>query len=282
MNRNLFSDFNRKTVASFCALLLVSGALLFPARSQAATVSLADGNSMASVNLDSSAGMNYWSVDGQNQLNQQWFWFRVGSGLQAPINTIGTASSVTVGGNGVASTYSNGQLTLQISYLLTGGTPGSGQADILESITVVNNTANPMDFHFYQYSDFNLLGTGNDSILISGNPTDGFDYAYQSKGLTQIAEAINSPVANHAETGLVPATLNRLNGTSDLVLNDTTSSGPGDVAWALQWDVTIGAGASFDIFKDKKLSIVPIPEPSVLAFIALGLGAWCLPRRRQS
>lgn len=282
MNRNLFSDFSRKSVGSVCALFLVSGALLLPVRSQAASATLTDGNSVASVDLDSSAGMNYWSVDGQNQLNQQWFWFRVGSGLQAPINTIGPANVVTAGANAVASTYANGQLTLQISYLLTGGIGGSGQADILESITVVNNTSSSMNFHFYQYSDFNLLGTGNDSILISGDPINGFDYAYQSKGLTQIAEAINSPVANHAETGLVPATLNRLNGTSDLVLNDSTSSGPGDVAWALQWDVTIAAGASFDIFKDKKLSIVPIPEPSVLAFIALGLGAWCLPRRRQS
>lgn len=56
-------------------------------RSGAQTVTMADGNSTDTLNLTGpSAGMTSWTVDGQNQLSDQWFYYRVG-------NT-GTAASV--------------------------------------------------------------------------------------------------------------------------------------------------------------------------------------------
>ena len=231
--------------------------------------------------------MYSWTVDSQNQLNQQWFWYRIGnSGVAMPINTISAANVTLNGANGATAVYQNADFTLMIDYTLYGGGVGSGQADIMESISVTKNVndGNPLDFHLFQFSDFNLLDSpGGDTIALYGG-ISGFDNAVQIKGATQIAETITSPSANHGEAGLTsdsPDTLYRLNNVSGLTLNDNSFAGPGDATWALQWDASIGYGMPFYVFKDKELSIAMIPEPSSLALVALGLGAWGLVRRRR-
>ena len=56
----------------------------------------------------------------------------------------------------------------------------------------------------------------------------------------------------------------------------------GDVAWAFEWSASLAAGGELNISKDKGLSVTLIPEPSALAFIALGIGALGLSLRRKS
>jgi hypothetical protein len=277
MNRNSLFVFNAKKFIPLSAALLFSCALSMPQRVEAVDVNLADGNSAAHIDLSTAAGMDYWAVDGQNQLVKQWFWYRIGSGLAAPINTLPLSGVTTTGGNDVIATYANATFSLSVHYLLTGGSLGSGTADIQESISIHNFTGSALDFHFYQYSDFDLLGTGGDSVMV------GNDFAVQTKGPTQIAEAVNSPSASFHEGALFNSTLNRLNTVLDLQLNNSDNAGPGNVTWALQWDAMIGTGVNsdFDIFKDKLLSITPIPEPSALALIALGLGGFGILKRRQ-
>src|SRR5262245_53243535 len=220
---------NRKNLfLPLSTALLLSCALSLPQHADASVVNLADGNSQATIDLDSVAGMNYWAVDGQNQLVKQWFWYRVGGGVASPINTISLASFSNTG-NEVIATYANATLSLSIHYLLTGGLAGSGTADIQESISIHNFTGGPLDLHFYQYSDFDLLGTGGDSVMV------GNDFAVQTKGPTQIAEAVNSPSASHYEGALFNSTLNNLNTVANLVLNDSGSAGPGNVTSAVAW-----------------------------------------------
>jgi hypothetical protein len=226
--------------------------------------------------------MNYWSVDGQNQLNRQWFYYRVGGGLAQSIDAISSATISYQTANTIVASYANAQFSLDITYILTGGSLGSGTADILETITVNNHSGGALDFHFFQYSDFDLGGTpGGDSVSITSGG-GGYDYVLQYKGPLQIGESINQPPANRGETDEAFNTLNRLSSIAGYNLNNVDSYGPGNATWALQWDVLIADGASFDVFKDKKLEISPIPEPSALAIFALGAGLVGFVSRRRN
>jgi hypothetical protein len=248
--------------------------------SHADIVTLSDNGSEATVNLGSSAGMSAWTVTGlpagyENQLNQQWFWFRVGNGLAAPINDISAATYFLTGNNQLSATYANADVSVTIKYKLTGG--GIGQADISEGITIQNlHPLTPMDFHFYQYSDFNLLNSGaGDSINLLS------DYVVQWKGDTQIAESIVAPEASHFEANVVGAsdsTLAKFASTPGLVLDDSkTEVYNADVTWAFQWDYMNLTTES--IAKDKLISITFVPEPSIAAL--MGVGVLLLLRRRS-
>src|SRR4051794_31472513 len=73
------------------AFALLTGLILATAAN--ADVILSDGNSVAKIDPASSNGMYYWGVQGQNQLSQQWFWYRAGAmTAESPINTLGAPS----------------------------------------------------------------------------------------------------------------------------------------------------------------------------------------------
>src|SRR5581483_10531888 len=113
--------------------LLLSLFLLLPVgRLGAQTETLSDGNSSVTLNLTGpGAGMDSWMVDGQNQLNLQWFYFRAGSTataaavgslllLSAPVQP--TAASLNTPSVGAANSAS------QVVACWGGGAPGSGTA----------------------------------------------------------------------------------------------------------------------------------------------------------
>jgi PEP-CTERM motif-containing protein len=257
---------------------------------------MTDGNSVATVNLGGGSGalgMNSWTINGQNQLQQQWFWFRVGSGAQSSLNSLGTpVFSGGTGYNYLDATYSSvsGGFSIDILYVLNGGATGGSDwnSDITESISIANTSGGPLDFHFFQYSDFRLANSpGGSTVQILQNGDGFFSKATVMKGANQLAETIDQPLADHAEAGVTsdaPNTLDRLNGVNDLQLNDNLSAGPdstADATWALEWDRTIAANSSQDILKDKKLNVAPVPEPTSVALLSLGLGAFILRRARR-
>jgi len=254
------------------ALLLQLGSL----QSRAAITTLSNNNSVAMVDPTSQAGMMYWAVQGQSQLNQQWFWYRVGNNPEQSINTIGAPTLTMNGTRGLTALYTSpGQFSVQIDYLLTGGaTVAVGQnavSDMAETITLNNLSGNPLDFHFFQYSDFNLGGGASDTVQLGKNLFNLYNEAVQYKTGIGLTETVTAPGANHGEVGLVGATLGKLNnGTADN-LNDIAGPLTGDVTWALQWDVTLNG--SYIISKDKNLNVViqPVPEPSTMAIVGLGL-----------
>jgi hypothetical protein len=275
-----------KRVASVGTWLILSGMLLLPGFGIAQTVTLTDVGSSAAIDLVGGAGMNNWSVLGQNQLMQQWFWYRTDDNVAHPINSIGGLTYHTYTGlNGTANeldaTYQNSQLSIEIDYVLSGGGVGTGNADMTETITARNLSGSQLNLNFYEYSYFDLLQSGNNNITIFGDSNSGYDHVLQTSGSTAIQEGIISPNANYAEAANYSQTLDELNNQPGLLLNGNTSAGAGDVTWAFQWDQNIAPGGELDIFKDKNLSISMVPEPSTMAIITLGAGALCLTLRRK-
>ena len=244
-------------------------ALVTPA--DATTFTLTDLNSSAQIDDASQNGMFNWTVNGVNQLSQQWFWFRLGNtGGQSSIDTqpLLAATASDTNGNGQNDTLflsygSTSALQIDVRYTLR-GTASSG-SDMQEQINITNNsTTSTLDLHFFQYSNFDLNGTpaGDTVSLINANTVR------QSKTGALISETVTTPAANHYELGLTtdsPNTLTRLNSGSPITLLDgATTRGPGDATWAFQWDRSLAPGASLQISKDKNLAI---PEPGTSAFI---------------
>jgi hypothetical protein len=259
-------------------LALVAFVLCMPAKAQ--VIVLNDNNSVAAVNTASSAGMFDWMVDGTDHLTQQWFWYRIGAlGGESGVNTISAPGIVTPDARTLQVTYANPTLSIRVDYLLTGGTPGSGLSQLNESVLVRNLTAAPMDFHFFQYSDFDLSGfAGGDTVALGTNLFGRFNEANQTKGGFSFAETGVTPGANHGQASLFPVILNSLNDGAPTLLSDVAGTGPGDATWAFQWDVTIPASGSFTLSKVKYITVVP--EPTTMSLALLGFAFCSLLRRK--
>ncbi|MDB6063819.1 MAG: dystroglycan-type cadherin-like domain repeat protein, partial [Pedosphaera sp.] len=135
--------------------LFASAVALQVLNTEAQTYTLTDGNSSVSLTPGSSIGMNNWTVDGQNQLNQQWFYYSVGSAsVAAPISSLALATPVQPSGSLLNTTYTGAGFSLQAVYSLVGGALGSGTSDLGEQIKIQNTSAAPLTFHFFQYADF--------------------------------------------------------------------------------------------------------------------------------
>jgi hypothetical protein len=285
---------NRTGVRLLSLSALLLGAALTVGQAQ--NITLTDGNSTTVVNPGAlgggsgALGMNSWTVNNVNQLAQQWFWFGLGSGGQSSIDHANTFSS-SVSANQLTLNYgynqNNYNFSIQIDYSLSGGLTGGNDwtSDIQETIKIQNNSSTTLPIRFYQYSNFTLNNDPNNQNVLIYDSGGYYTHAVQTRGLTQVSETIDNPLANHAEAGLTtdsPNTLYRLNNVANLQLNDVTASGPGDATWALEWEFAIGAGMSQDVFKDKQLEVAPVPEPATLGLLALGLVVVALRRQRSA
>lgn len=232
----------------------------------------------ATVEFDTSTQSNSydWFVDGVSHLTQQAFWYRVGNTAEQSLDTIPNVhnavdANFNPGLDKLNIRYTQaGSFQIDVGYELFGGAPG-GTAGLNENIVIKNLSGSTLDFHFFQYSDFDLAGTaGNDGVIFTNsNAVQQFD------GVIAFSEAVISPTPSHRELGFYPATLNKLNDGGPTTLTDTPTGlplGPADVTWAYQWDFSIPAGGSVSIGKTKNITNVPEPGSALL----LGLSALTL------
>lgn len=260
--------------------LVVTALVTLSMRADAVTgVSLVDNNSSALINPYSQAGVHQWVVDGVSALNQQWFWYRVGSvAAEQSIDAIGAPVITQTTPYSAKLVYTSaGLFDVQVTYTLQGGLVGSGTSDLSEQIKINNLSGSPLSFHFFQYSDFDLGAA--DSVSLSQNLSGKFFRSTQTFGGTELQETVVSPGANHGEVASVPFTIGRLNDGSATTLNDSVAA-VGDVSWAFQWDFSIAAGSSAQIGKDKRL-VVSVPEPTVAVVAGLGLTLLLVSARRR-
>ncbi|HTV43666.1 MAG TPA: hypothetical protein VMF08_24085 [Candidatus Sulfotelmatobacter sp.] len=276
-----------KGYAVFKISLAVLGTVLLACHANAQAVvdpTLSNGGSTATVNLEGGPGligMDNWSVNNgegmQNQLDQQWFWFSVNGGSVESIDQIGGLTyNVSADDSTLYATYENAELSVGIVYSLDG--LGPGQADLSETISITNNMASgAFNINFYQYSNFNLLQNSANNINVVGSPGSYSSIVQYTTGDGNgIEETIDQPFADFAEAGSTNTVLHDV--ATGATLSGNPVAGPGDVAWAFEWTTNIASGDSLDIYKDKDLSIQPVPEPTDVAWLAMGLGVFGLVR----
>lgn len=237
-------------------------------------------NSYVLIDPTTSAGMSSWVVDGTNHLEKQWYWFAVGTDSERSIDTIGTPSIIYNAPFEAVTTYTSPLFTFELKFTLTGGSVGSGFSDVGESIVITNTSAAPLVFHLFEYTNFNLNGTAGDDTgtLLNTSTikqTDGVN------ALTQGTVGVNSGAPARWEISNYPSLIAKLNDGVPTTLANATSGISGNIEFAFQWDLNIGAGLSQSISKDKLLENV-VPEPTGLLSMAMSLlGALTIWRRRR-
>lgn len=260
-------------------LMSVSAASAAPV----APFQLVDNASSVLVDPMSQAGMYQWDVSGVNQLEQQWFWYRVGNAPESSIDTLAVPfvglSDTNFDGqmDTLFARYVSNQLQAEVTFTLRGASPGVARSDIAETIKLMNLTGEPLDLHFFEYCNLDLGATPLDQNvqIVGGNTAQQSDMGYFA------SETVETPLATLRQAGLVPNILAMLNdGLPSNLSNNAGPLGPGDLCWAFQWDVTLGAAGSGNdvllISKDKQV----VPEPATMAMLVLG-GLAVIRRKRK-
>ena len=263
--------------AFFCALVLCGLSGPLAQRSVAAIMTLVDDNSQADFETQTPSNNYNWFVDNTDLLAQQAFWYRIGNaGPEQSVHNLPVADQGTSDANfdGNPDTlfvrYNGAGFRIETYYHLDGGTAGSGTSDMGEQISIINLTASPLDFHFFQYADFDLSAADTVNFT-NANTVD------QTGGGLHLSETVVTPVPSHREAAFFPTTLTKLNDALPTTLIDNAGIGAGDVTWAYQWDAVIPPSGSYLISKDKHISIVP--EPTAIALLGIAFGLLLAARR---
>jgi len=242
---------------------------------------IADSNTSAT--FDPAAGQIDWLVDSANQLFTQEFYYRRSNDtreLRMDSFNLNNVGNFTIDTNpfidtrhdafGSLFTDNNG-LEFETLFTIRGNAPGSNSAALAEQITIRNTSNAAITLSFFQFVDFDLGGDAFDDFgqIVGGNT------AQQSDDDTVLSETVATPTPTIFQMGDSFDMTNMFNDSAIDNL-DGTSSHSGDVAWAFQWDITLQAGGSFLISKNKNI----IPTPGSL--MILGSAGFFANRRRRS
>jgi hypothetical protein len=251
----------KRPLSSFLAVLFLVLVAALAAPQAQADVFLTSGNNEVSIDPAGEFGMYSWTVNGTEQMYQQWFWYRVGSsGPESSIDKLSAPVIVTSGTDQVDLTYTGNLMSVLLRYTLTGS---STSAHVAETIKVTNTSASNLALHFFQYSDFDLNGTDVGDTAQIYAPLH--NTVIQSDGALTVAETVVTPAPSHYQVGVYPNLIDSLTDGGPTTLGDIAGPlGPGDLDWAFQWDVDLASGESLIISKDKIVNVVPIPPAAIL------------------
>lgn len=244
----------------------------------AAVLVLQDDNTVARLDDASQSGLYDFEVDGLDYLTQYGFWYRVGNTAEQHVSTltkIGSAATDT-NGDGFADTalvyYRDAADTFrfELSYQISGGSPGSGSAGLAQQFRLDNRTNGNLSIALFEFVDVQVGGTAAGDIVEVVTP----NFGTASDGPYLWQEGITPPLTR-TQVGDPATLLGLLNDGVATTLNNTTGPiGPGDNAYALQWNLTLGRNQSVTFSK----AITVIPEPASLVLV-LGAALLGLTRR---
>jgi hypothetical protein len=287
----------KRRIGTLAAIAACSVAGALASSAQAVEV-ISDLNSVVSIDPNSQAGVFDWEVNGVDQLNKMWFWYRNGATAEASLDTLTLVGAPNNFGDGVSMTYqgvvTEGASSVPIEVTLQFFTTGStgNVADLHTLITVTNNSATVglTDFHLFQYADFDLNETANDeSVTFLApllDPTNFNTVRQTETSGAGVSETVVTEdpdpllIARRHEADLMGDPLDtivRLNDGVPSVLNNNVAAGVGNATWAYEWHFALPAGDTFTVNKDLHLTV---PEPASLALICGGISLVCMPRRR--
>ena len=247
---------------ALCGLLPISAGAL-------SIYTLSNGNSSMNINVASSKGAYDWIVDGRDQLNQDWFSFRIGkNGPETSINSIGSPKVHQPTGSTLDAIYSNRQLSVQVLTSLMGDAPGTETAGFSDQITIQNLTAHTLDFHFFQYASFANFGVAQFAQNPRGLVNDARLTGVGGSSAEQI-DTVLTPGANHAVIGSASRfqTAGQFPAPSGNCVCVSTNG-----TWILEWDYSIAARGTLIISDETNLARVP--EPSAWALLLFGMALW--------
>ena len=272
---------HQRRIKTMTRYALLSAACLWslgaPA-AHAATATIRDDNAVAQFDPGSQAGQFNWQFNGADYLAQQWYWYRLGStGPEASIETLTLDVAGTTDTN-----FDGDHDTLFVRYLgagfelehrakLVAGGGGSLVSDLAEQVRVTNTATSSLQFHLFNYFNFDL--SGSDTVTITGANTARQLGDNGALVETVVTGTVTDPALDNFafEAALAAATLTGLNDGAATTLTDTASAGPGDVTAAFQWDATIDPGNSFLVSKNTNLIAVPLPAAAWSGLVLLGV-----------
>ena len=273
--------FSSKSFLSLATVSISLASLGFTAKpADAAVLALSDRNSLVAYDPDLfgnpvNNGVILWTVEDVNQLFQNQFWYRIGS--EGRENTINTLQLTRVEqsqptSNQLSVAYTGSDLEISLDFKLLGGVPGSGKSKLFENIKIKNTGSNPLDFHFFNYSDFDLNENGRqDTTIISSNKAKQFDK------FTVVTEVVE-PVASYYQVSPFSDILDSLNDNAPTTLNNFAGAIKGENTYAFQWNFVLNPEQSFVINNFK--FIEPVPESNMTLSLIVFSGLMLMARLR--
>ena len=246
--------------------ILVMVAAFGASSATAGTFTLQGDNASITIETDTPNGARDWIVDGVNQLAQLSYFYRTGAGgpeLSVDTLAIGLESPSDIDGDGFDDVlfvrYLGAGFELEIRYILTGGSIGSGASSLDEQITIRNVGSSALGFHLFQYNNYDLAGDDED---LSAKLTASNSAFQSDDDGTELSESV-TPNPSHAQVDTFDNILAALTDGNATTLTDAGGPiGPGNLTYAFQWDFSIDAAGSVTLSKVRSLTgTAPCSDP---------------------
>jgi len=275
---------------SILVMVVGLGVLASSQSAWALSASLTDMNSEAQL---SDSGTIGWEVNGINHMAQQWFWLRVGdTGPERMVNKDNFTEVYTVTfpvpAFGMVSNYYDPQTMLDITVLetLMGGMPGQQWSDIAQTVRLNNHGPASLEVHLFQFVNLDLGGTPEGDSAMLRAPHVLWQGQSGATGLPggkrAMVEMSVLSAPDKIQLGQADELLAMLNDGNPTDLVDNYHASGDDVAWALQWDLTLPPMGTVIVSED--LLMHPAPEPATMLTVGLclvGIGRYGRRRRRR-